>query len=332
MAALFAATYPERTAALVMIGSYARRLRDATYPWGPSEAEREEFLREIEAHWGGPVGLEERAPSIAANPDFRRWWAAYLRTAASPAAAVALTRMNSDADIRSILPLIRVPTLVVHRTGDLCLNVEEGRYLANRIPGAEFAELPGVDHLPFVGDQDAILDEVEEFVTGIRQPSRPEPVLATLLSASFQLAGVEYRPAARILQRLRDHIDRELEWYRGHESGHSTHHLLASFDGPARAIRCACAIGHHAASLGIHMRAGVHIGECEITGRGIRGAAVESARQIALRAGAAEVLVSSTVRDLVAGSGIAFRRKEDTPSGEASVDLDLLAVDSATIH
>src|SRR5262249_25146725 len=160
----------------------ARRLRDATYPWGPTEADRQEFMREIEEQWGGPVGLEERAPSIALDADFRRWWAAYLRTSASPAAAAALTRMNSEADIRSILPLIRVPTLVVHRTGDRCLKVEEGRYLAERIPGADFVELPGDDHLPFVGDQESILEEVEEFLTGVRHTPRPEPVLATLLS------------------------------------------------------------------------------------------------------------------------------------------------------
>ena len=195
MAALFAATHPERTAALVMIGSYAKRIRDASYPWGPTEAQREEFLAEIAEQWGGPVGLEERAPSMAANSEFRRWWAAYLRTSASPGAAAALTRMNSEADIRSILPAIRVPTLVAHRTGDQCLLVEEGRYLANRIPGARFVELPGVDHLPFVGDQNAILDEVEEFLTGVRHTPRAEPVLATVLSASFQLPPDGEMPA-----------------------------------------------------------------------------------------------------------------------------------------
>ena len=332
MAALFAATYPERTAALVMIGAYARRLRDASYPWGPTEAEREEFLKEIELHWGGPVGLEERAPSIAANPDFRRWWAAYLRTAASPGAAVALTRMNSEADIRSVLPLIRVPTLVAHRTGDRCLNVEEGRYIANRIPGAEFVELPGDDHLPFVGDQDAILDEVEEFLTGARNSPRPEPILATLLSASFQLLRDDYRPMARLWQRLRDHVDRELEWYRGRESSQAGHSLLASFDGPARAIRGACAIAHHAASLGIRMRAGIHIGECEITSYGIRGAAVEIARRITTYSRTDEILVSSTVRDLVPGSGIRFQRKEETVGNERFMDLQLLSVDSGIVH
>jgi pimeloyl-ACP methyl ester carboxylesterase len=331
MAALFAATHPERTAALVMIGSYAKRIRDASYPWGPTEAQREEFLQEITEQWGGPVGLEERAPSMAANPEFRRWWAAYLRTAASPGAAVALTRMNSEADIRSILPAIRVPTLVAHRTGDRCLLAEEGRYLANRIPGARFVELPGVDHLPFVGDQNSILDEVQEFLTGVRHSPRAESVLATVLSASFQLSQDECQPASRFWQRLRDHVDRELEWFRGRDCSPGTHRLLASFDGPARAIRCASAIAHHASRIGIRMRAGLHIGECEITGGGIRGAAVEAARQIAQHA-EAEILVSATIRDLVTGSGIRFQHKGILECGGSPAELQLLTVDSGIIY
>ncbi|MDQ3686093.1 MAG: alpha/beta fold hydrolase, partial [Acidobacteriota bacterium] len=161
MSALFAATYPEKTAALVMIGTYAKRIRDDDYPWAPTAAAREHFFDEIRQHWGGPVGLEERAPSVAADARFREWWATYLRMGASPGAAVALTKMNAEIDVRHVLPTIRVPTLVLHRTGDLCLKVEEGRYVAERIPGAKFVELPGVDHLPFVGNQDEILDEVE---------------------------------------------------------------------------------------------------------------------------------------------------------------------------
>jgi pimeloyl-ACP methyl ester carboxylesterase/DNA-binding winged helix-turn-helix (wHTH) protein len=329
MAALFAATYPERTAALVMIGSYAKRIRDASYPFGPTEAQREEFLEEIREQWGGPVGLEERAPSMASNSEFRRWWAAYLRTAASPGAAVALTRMNSEADIRSILPAIRVPTLVAHRTGDRCLLVEESRYMANRIPGARFVELPGVDHLPFVGDQDSILDEVQEFLTGVRHSPRAEPVLATVLSAAFQLSPDESQPAPRRWQRLRDHIDRELEWSRARDCSPGNHNLLASFDGPARAIRCAQAIAHYACSLGIRMRAGLHIGECEICGGVIRGAAVETARSIAQSAEADEILASATVRDLVAGSGVRFRHKGTLEFDGVSAKLPLLVVDSS---
>jgi pimeloyl-ACP methyl ester carboxylesterase/DNA-binding winged helix-turn-helix (wHTH) protein len=326
MAALFAATYPERTAALITIGSYAKRIRDASYPWGPTEAQREEFLEEIAEQWGEPVGLEERAPSMAGNSEFRRWWAAYLRTAASPGAAVALTRMNSDADIRSVLPSIRVPTLVVHRTGDRCLLAEEGRYLASRIPGARFVELAGIDHLPFVGDQASILNEVEEFLTGVPHVPRAEPVLATVLSVSFQLSGDESQPAPRIWQRLRDHVDRELEWSRGRDCMHTTHTLLASFDGPARAIRCTCTIAHHAARLGVNVRAGLHIGECEITGGGIRGAAVDVARQISQIAQPGEIVVSTTMRDLVSGSGIRFQTRGMLKGREDTSELSLLTV------
>jgi len=328
MATLFAATHPERTAALIMIGAYAKRLRDASYPWGPTVNEREEFLQQIASEWGGPVGLEERAPSMAANPEFRRWWSAYLRTSASPGAAVALTRMASEADVRTVLPAIRVPTLVVHRTGDRCLRVEEGRYMAERIPGARFVELPGIDHLPFVGDQDSILDEIEEFLTGIRHTHHAEPVLATILSANFQLIPGDHQPASRLWQRLRDHIDREVEWARGRECKQGNHDLLASFDGPARAIRCASAIAHHARRLGIHTRAGLHIGECEITSNCVRGAAVDTARRIAQQCQPLEILVSSTIRDLVAGSGIRFQAKGVLEGDGLGATLQLLTVES----
>lgn len=198
LSAMFAATHPERTAGLVMIGAYAIRIRDTGYPWGLTEEERDKFLDRIRREWGGPVGLEERAPSMASDAGFRQWWAAYLRTAASPGAAVALTRMNSEADIREILPAIRVPTLVIHRTGDKCLSVEEGRYVASRIRGAIFVELPGVDHLPFVGDQDAILESIEEFSAAVRYKVQPELVLATAASA---LAGYDPKNSTRVRTR-----------------------------------------------------------------------------------------------------------------------------------
>src|SRR5215213_3053743 len=181
MCSLFAATYPEKTRALVMIGTYAKRVRAEDYPWAPSAEERQHFFEEIRRHWGGPVGLEERAPSVAADPRFSEWWATYLRMGASPGAALALTQMNAEIDVRHVLPSVRVPTLVVHRADDQCLKVDEGRYVAERIPGARYVELPGRDHLPFVGDQDAMLDEVEEFLTGARHAHEPDRVLATVL-------------------------------------------------------------------------------------------------------------------------------------------------------
>ena len=189
MCSLFAATYPEKTLALVMIGTYAKRIRDAEYPWGPTAEQREQFFEVMSKQWGGPVGIDERAPSVARDPQFRDWWATYLRMGASPGAAVALTQMNAEIDVRNVLPSIRVPSLVIHRTEDQCLKVEEGRFVAERIPGAKFVELPGDDHLPFVGDQDAILDEVEEFLTGVRHRIEPDTVLATVMVA--RMVGVK---------------------------------------------------------------------------------------------------------------------------------------------
>lgn len=169
MSALFAATYPEKTLALVMIGTYARRLWVPDYPWAPTRDARRKFLELIERAWGEPIGIEDRAPSRAHDPAFREWWATYLRMGASPGAALTLTRMNAEIDVRDVLPQVRVPTLVIHRTNDACLNVAEGRYVAARIPGAQFIELPGADHLPFVGDQDAILDPIQEFLCGLEK-------------------------------------------------------------------------------------------------------------------------------------------------------------------
>jgi serine/threonine protein kinase/class 3 adenylate cyclase len=310
MCSLFSATHPEKTMALVMIGSYARRLKGEGYPWGPTESDRELFFEEIRRHWGGPVGLEERAPSVANDPAFRDWWAAYLRRGASPGAALALTRMNTEIDIRHVLPTVRVPTLVIHRTGDQCLKVEEGRYLAENIPGAKFIELPGVDHLPFVGDQDAILDAVEEFLTGMRYAEEVDRVLATV-----QVAKVVGKPAAadpqwlELLERHQAFIKKEIEMFKGRAVEITPEGLLATFDGPARAIRAACAISDSARRLGIGLKTGLHTGECDVMNDRVSGVAVEIASQLAAQSAVGEVLVSSTVKDLVAGAGIRFTER-----------------------
>ncbi len=315
MSALFAATYPERTAALVMFGTYAKRIWAPDYPWAPTAEQRNHFFEEIQKNWGGPVGIEERAPSMQHDPQFREWWAAYLRTGASPGAAVALTKMNAEADVRHVLPTIRVPTLVLHRTNDLCLKVEEGRYVAERIPGAKYVELPGEDHLPFVGDQDSVLYEIEEFLTGVRHTAEPERVLATVLFARI-VDSPEHADARgegewrSTVERFRAHISKEIAWFRGREIDMEGAGPLATFDGPARAIRCACAIREYAARLGIEIRAGLHTGECDLLDESrVGGVAVEVGREIRDRAGAGEVLVSHTVKDLVAGSGLEFDRR-----------------------
>ncbi len=311
MCSLFAATYPEKTSALVMIGTYAKRIWDEDYPWGPSSEERQKFYDLMQREWGGPVGLDERAPSVADDPHFREWWATYLRMGASPGAALALTKMNADIDVRHVLPSIRVPTLVIHREGDLCLKVEEGRFVASSIHGAKYVELPGVDHLPFVGDQDAILDEVEEFLTGVRHAPEYDRVLATVLftrivDSSLQAEQIGERRWRDLIERHHAYVRRDLELFKGREIEMVGDGLLATFDGPARAIRCACAITDSASRLGIKIKAGLHTGECDVMEDKVGGIAVEIGAQVATHAAVGEILVSHTVKDLVAGSGISF--------------------------
>ena len=295
LAALFAATYPEKTLALVMIGTYAKRVRDESYPWGPTLEEREAFFEEIHRRWGGPVGIESRAPSMAADAKFRDWWATYLRMGASPGAAIALTKMNAEIDVRQVLGSVRVPTLVLHRKGDQCLTVEEGRFVAGLIPGARFLELPGCDHLPFVGEQNEMLDPIEDFVTGMRYAHEPERVLSTVLA--MECEGP--------MEGLREQIVRELEWYRGNLIAFGGSAAQVSFDGPARAVRCAMALARMAGRAGVVGRVGVHTGECDtLDGQVQGGPAVDMAKRIAVFAPPQQVLVSTSVRDLVAGAGL----------------------------
>jgi pimeloyl-ACP methyl ester carboxylesterase/class 3 adenylate cyclase/DNA-binding CsgD family transcriptional regulator len=311
MCALFAATYPERTSSLIMVGAFPRRNWAADFPWGRTPEEHETYLAAIEKGWGTPFALAARAPSRARDEEFRRWWATYLRMSASPGAAQAVSRMNAEIDIRQVLPSIRVPTLILHRTGDLTINIEIGRYMAGRIPNAKFVELPGADHLPFVGDQDALLDEVEQFLTGARAAPEPERVLATvLLTEIVQVAEVAARLGDRRWRDLRrahdEAIRQELARFRGRAIGATRDGFQAIFDGPARAIRCAAAIGEAVRPLGLQIRAGLHTGECDLADGELGGIAVHIAARVLAHARAGEIAVSSTVKDLVAGSGIRF--------------------------
>jgi hypothetical protein len=289
----------------VMIGTYAKRIRDDDYPWAPTAEQRQAFFELMQREWGGPVGIAERAPSRANDPAFRDWWAKYLRMGASPGAAVALTKMNAEIDVRQVLPTIRVPSLVIHRTGDRCLKVEEGRYVAAQIPQARFVELPGEDHLPFVGDQDSIIDEVEEFLTGVRHTVEPDRVLATIL---------HLRCAEGALDAHRALMERELEWFRGKVIRLSSDVVEAAFDGPARAVRCADAIRKLLLRPAVVVMGGLHTGECDRAGETVSGLPLQIAGTIASIAQPGSILVSSTVRDLVAGSGLTF-----TDSGVASL-------------
>ena len=309
---LFAATHPDRTVALVLIGAFARAAWAPDHTFGIEPDVFRARCEAREAGWGHGVHLEDFAPSLAKDAAARGWWGRFQRQAASPGAAAAVTRMNYDIDTRPILSAIRVPTLILHRTGDLVINVEHGRSLARQIPGAEYVELPGTDHFFFTGDADAYLDRIEEFLTGERHMSGSDRVLATILFVDIvdSTAHAEQVGDARWHQLLESFYSvarRQLERFRGREIDTAGDSLFAAFDGPARAIRCAQAIGSGVGRLGLAVRAGVHTGECEVIGAKIAGIAVHVGARVAAQACAGEVLVSHTVRDLVAGSGISFR-------------------------
>ena len=311
MAILFAATYPERTTAVVTFGAFASRIRHPDYPWAPTTEERQRFYELIERDWGGEMDMTELAPSMAHDDGFRRRLSTLLRLSASPGAALALARMNTEIDVRGILSAIRVPTLIMHRTGDRDANIEEGRYIAARIPGAKFLELPGSDHLPWVGDQAEVVDEIEEFLTGIRPAPEPDRVLSTVLFTD--IVGSTERASSLgdnawrdVLEQHHASVRRELDHFRGQEITTTGDGFLATFDGPARAVRCAVAIRDRLHESGLEVRAGVHTGECERMGDNIGGLAVHIGSRVAGLAGAGEVLASSTVKDLVSGSGIVF--------------------------
>jgi pimeloyl-ACP methyl ester carboxylesterase len=314
MCVLFAATYPERTTALLLVGSYAKRLRSQDYPWAPTVEQRAREIEETEATWGSPEAFRALAPSKAEDQAFQRWIGRYLRQSASPKAAAALMRMNTQIDVRDVLPTIGVPTLLIYRTDDADVQVDEGRYIAERIPGSRFVELPGIDHLMWTGDTDALLDEIEGFLTGVRRGPDPDRVLATVLFTdvvgSTETANrVGDRAWRSLLDRHHQVIRRELERWRGREIDTAGDGFLATFDGPARGIRCAVAATEGVRDLGLEIRAGLHTGEVEIADDNVRGIAVHIGSRVSGLAGPGEVLVSRTVADLVAGSGIVLAER-----------------------
>jgi class 3 adenylate cyclase len=311
MCALFAATYPERTTAVVTYGSYARWIREKDYQWAPTREEHETALEVFSKKWGKPVGLRLFAPSVSDDERFRSWWAQYLRLGASPGAAMVLYRMNLEVDIRHLLPTIRVPTLILHRTDDALMDVGCSRYMAKSIPDAKYVELQGVDHLPWVGDVDSLVGEIQEFLTGVRQRYETDRVLATVMftdvvGSTEHAAALGDRGWRDLLESYHACVRQELKRFRGREVDTAGDGFFASFDGPARGIRCACAIREAVTTLGINIRAGLHTGECEVMGEKIGGIAVHLGARVAANAQPGEVLVSSTVKDLVAGSGLRF--------------------------
>lgn len=310
MSLLFAATYPERTSALVLYGSYARRAWASDHPFGYTEQELQRVLEALERDWGGPTGTEIWAPSRLGDEGFGRWRANYLRLAASPGAALAIMRMNMEIDVRHILPSIRLPTLIVHRTGDRNIRVDQARFMADHIPGARLVELSGIDHTFYV-DPDPIVDEVEEFLTGVRHGAEPDRVLATVLftdivGSTEKAAELGDRRWRDLLANYHSMVRREISRFRGREIDTAGDGFLATFDGPARAVHCASAVSDGVRPLGVQVRAGLHTGECEVMGEKLGGIAVHIGARIAALAKPGEVLVSSTVKDLVAGSGLRF--------------------------
>lgn len=311
MSALFAATYPERTNALVLFGAFARRLRSEDYPWAPTREEREAWIQSLDTGWGRNNEVDHLAPSRAGDPKFRAWFQRYGRASVSPSAAVALARMNSDIDIRAVLPTIRVPTLVLQRTGDRDVLLGNAQFLAKAIPGAKLVEMPGDDHLIFAGDMNSIIEELEEFLTGHRSHGPIDRVLTTILFTD--LVGSTERATelgdsswSELLSRHNELVRRELGRFGGKEVKTTGDGFLATFDGPARAVRCAAAIRAALGPLELSIRCGVHTGECELMSGDIGGIGVHLAARVMALANPNQILVTSTVRDLTSGSGLGF--------------------------
>jgi pimeloyl-ACP methyl ester carboxylesterase len=314
MSALFAATYPERTVALALYGTFAKRIWSEDYPWAPTPEARQAELAQLERTWGDRMDLDQLAPTE--TDAFKNRLATYFRRSASPGAALALLRMNTEHDIRHVLPTIRVPTLVLQRVDDRDVNVEEGRWIASRIPGAKYVELPGDSHTLWGGNTDEVVDELEEFLTGVRRGPEPDRVLATVLftdivGSTQKAVELGDRRWRALLAAHDAAVRRQLERFRGREVDTAGDGFFATFDGPARGVRCATSIRDAAGALGIEIRAGLHTGECELDGESVRGIAVHTGARVSSLAAPGEVLVTGTVKDLVAGSGLAFE-----PRGE----------------
>lgn len=311
IAALYAATHPERISALAIFGSFARILRAPDYAIGLSPKVITHFERMVEESWGSAPLLEYLAPSMAGNPEARKEFGRFERLAASPGAAIAELRFAAEIDVRNVLPSIRVPTLVMHRTHDAMVPLAIGRFMAEHIPGARFVELPGRDHVLHVPGSDDVLRELEEFLTGVRRAPEQDRVLTTVLftdiaGSTRQAAAAGDGPWRELLDAHHALVRRQIDRLRGREIKTTGDGFLAIFDGPARAVRCAQAIVEGVRSLGLEVRAGLHTGECEIMGADVGGIAVHIASRVADLASPGEVLVSSTVRDLVTGSGLQF--------------------------
>jgi pimeloyl-ACP methyl ester carboxylesterase/class 3 adenylate cyclase len=314
---LFAATYPERTIALILFGTMARFAWAPDFPWGVTEEQARDVLDAIDRSWGTEEYASSAlrswaAPGSAEDPRLVSWLASYTRRAASPGAAMALERMNFGMDVRHILGAIHVPTLVLARIGDLDFPIDATRQMAGQIQGAKLVEFPGDDHFFWIGDQGALLDEIERFMAGVSDDEAElDRVLATVLftdivGSTARAAALGDRRWTEVLEAHHARIRSLLARFRGKEVDTAGDGFLATFDGPIRAVRCAVAATHAVKDIGLEIRAGIHTGEVELSEAGVRGIAVHIGARVAGLAGASEVLASSTVKDLVAGSALRF--------------------------
>ena len=317
LALLLAATHPDEVSAVVTFGSHPATLRDDDYPWGSTPEQRDEVFAAIRALPPSEVAdrlLAALAPGEVADPSVRQWWRMFTASASSPVETLEGIRSLGPVDIRGLLGAIQAPVLVLHRTGDRLAGVDASRYMAERIPGARLVELPGDDHLPFFGDQDSVVALVQEFLTGALPAADPDRVLATVLftdlvDSTGLAAGMGDRRWHRVLVEHQELVRRQLARFGGREVKTTGDGFLATFDGPARAIRAADAIGAGVRDQGLEVRAGLHTGEVELLGDDIGGIAVHTAARVLAKAGAGEILCSRTVKDLVAGSGFAFAER-----------------------
>jgi pimeloyl-ACP methyl ester carboxylesterase len=311
MSMLFAASFPERTIGLLLCGAEVKEEKTDDWPWGESTREEfEESMTTVSEHWGSrPASLRRFVGSRGDDPVLLDWFVKLKLQSASPAAAEAFMRMAHDIDVRDVAPVIRVPTLILHSAGDQVCHVENARFLARTIPDARYVELPGADHVMFGELADAALAEIREFLTGVREAPDPDRVLATVLftdivGSTEQARELGDRRWRELLEAHHAAVRRELVRFGGREIDTAGDGFLAAFDGPARAIRCAGAVVESVTGLGLQVRAGVHTGECEVHGDKLAGLAVHVGARVAAQASSGEVLVSNTVQDLIAGSGI----------------------------
>jgi class 3 adenylate cyclase len=312
MSVLFAATHPQRTTALLTHGIFAKRVWSPDYPWAPTREERQAWLDGLASRWGGgEMDLTTIAPSVAGDPTIRAGYARLARLSVSPSAAVALGRMNTDIDIRAVLPIVRVPTLMFHADGDRDAKIAEARWIATQIPEARLIELPTADHVPYYANQDAVIASAQEFLTGSRPIADADRFLATVLftdivNGTAKAAELGDSAWRRLIERHHGVVRSELSRHRGVEVDTAGDGFFATFDGPARAVRCALAIRDRVRELGVEIRAGIHTGECATIAGKTGGIAVIIGSRVRELATPGVVLATSTVRDLTAGSGLRF--------------------------